>query len=87
MANIRTIIKNPRFERELQALEPNVRRADEFLEGVEEILCREPQTGHRLGNSHVYFLPGWTIDLNVYYTFTDNEVILLSICPMAPPEP
>jgi hypothetical protein len=87
MSNIRTIVRNARFEQEIASLESNVKRADEFLEGVEEILSREPQSGHRLGNSHVYFISGWTIDLNVYYTFTDNEVILLSICQMTPPEP
>ncbi len=87
MATHRTIVREPRFEQELSANEADIERADEFLEGVENILCREPQHGHRLGNSHVYFIPGWTVDLNIYYTFNDNEVFLLSICKMAPPEP
>jgi hypothetical protein len=87
VATHRTIVREARFERELGAIEPNVERADEFLEGVESILCREPQYGHRIGNSHVYFIPGWTVDLNIYYTFNDEEVFLLSICRMAPPAP
>jgi hypothetical protein len=87
MSKIREIIKEPRFEQEMAAIEPNVKRADEFLEGAETLLCREPQIGHRLGNSHVYFIPGWTIDLNIYYTFNEDYVFLLSICRMAAPEP
>jgi hypothetical protein len=87
VATHRTIVRAPRFEQELAAIESDVKRADEFLEGVENVLCREPQYGHRLGNSNVYFIPGWSIDLNVYYTFNDDMVFLLSICKMAPPEP
>ena len=87
MDNIRDIVRDPRFEQELAQIESDVQRADEFLEGAETILAREPQFGHRLGNSNVYFIPGWTIDLNIYYTFDDERVILLSICRMAPPEP
>jgi hypothetical protein len=87
MANLRTIIKDTRFEQEMEAIEADVKRADEFIEGVENILSRDPESGHRLGNSYVYFIPGWTVDLNVYYTFNDNEVFLLSICRMTPPAP
>ena len=87
MASLRTVIRNNRFEQELEAIEPDVKRADDFMIGVENVLAREPNCGHRLGESHVYFIPGWTVDLNVYYTFNDDEVFLLSICKMAPPEP
>jgi hypothetical protein len=87
VATHRTIIREPRFEKELSAIVPKVERADEFLEGVENILCREPQYCHKIGNSHVYFIPGWTVDLNIYYTFNDEEVFLLSICKMEPPTP
>ncbi len=87
MANLRTVIRSERFERELSAIEPNVKRADEFLEGAETILSREPELGHRLGNSQVYFIAGWTVDLSLYYTFSHDEVILLSICKMTPPAP
>jgi len=87
MANLRTIIRNHRFAQELEAIESDIERADEFMIGVENVLSREPNSGHRLGESHVYYIPGWTVDLNVYYTFNDDEVFLLSICKMAPPEP
>jgi hypothetical protein len=87
MAKLRTIVKEARFEQELASIEPDVERADDFLEGVETILSRDPQCGHRLGESHVHFIPGWTVDLNIYYTFNDDEVFLLSICRMAPPAP
>lgn len=87
MANLRTIIRNQRFADELAAIESDIQRADEFMKGVETVLSREPDSGHRLGQSHVWFIPGWTVDLNVYYTFNDDEVYLLSICKMTPPEP
>ena len=83
---LRTIIREPRFDKELAAIEPDIERADDFLEGVETILSREPTFGHRLGHSNVYFIPGWAVDLNVYYAFNDDEVFLLSICRMEPPE-
>lgn len=84
---LRTIRREPRFAQELAAIEPDIEKADEFMEGAEIILCREPTYGHRLGNSDVYFIPGWSVDLNVYYTFNDDEVFLISICRMEPPEP
>jgi hypothetical protein len=87
MSKPREIIKELRFEQEMAAIEPDVQRADEFLEGAETLLSRVPEIGHRLGSSHVYFIPGWTIDLNIYYTFNDDYVFLLSISRMAPPEP
>jgi hypothetical protein len=35
MDKLRDIFRNSRFEQELAAIEPNVERVDEFLEGVE----------------------------------------------------
>jgi len=87
MGNLRTVIRSKEFDQELSAIEPDVKRADEFIEGAETILSREPEIGHKIGNSRVYFIAGWTVDLNLYYTFNEDEVILLSICKMAPPAP
>lgn len=83
---LRTVVREKRFSDELAEIVPDIQRADEFMEGVETILRREPTYGHRLGNSQVYFIPGWAVDLNIYYTFDDDEVFLLSICRMEPPE-
>jgi hypothetical protein len=76
---IRTIIRDKRFERELAEIERNVRRADEFLEGAETILSREPERGCQLDDSSVWFIAGHTVDLAIYYTFDADNVYLLSI--------
>ena len=70
----------------MMAIEPNVERADTFLDGVETVLSRNPQCGTRLGHSHVWFVPGWAVNLAIYYTFNDDEVVLLSITKTTPPE-
>ena len=67
-------------------IESSVRRADEFLEGAENILARRPDFGHQLDDSSVWFLPGHTIDVVLYYTFDDNHVYFLSIEKFTPPE-
>jgi hypothetical protein len=87
MDKLRTIVKNSRFEKELEAIESVVEKADKFLEGVEMVLARLPQCGHQLGNSNVWFIPGWTVDLAIYYSFDDERVVLLSIRRTNPVEP
>jgi hypothetical protein len=87
MDRLRDIAKNTRFEQELAALEPNIERADEFLEAVEMVLARMPECGTQIGNSRVWFIPGWTVDLAIYYTFDADRVILLSICKTPPIQP
>ena len=67
-------------------IEPNVRRADEFLEGAETVLSRQPDSGYQLNNSKVWFIPGHTVALALYYTFDENNVYLLSIEKMLPPQ-
>lgn len=77
------IIEEPRFAFELQALIPKARRADEFIDGAKNVLCRDPQRGKRIGNSHVWFLPVEEIPgllpIVLYYTFDDDYVNFLSI--------
>jgi len=84
---LRDILRNSRFEQELKAIVPNIQRADEFLEGVEMVLARLPECGTQIGNSHIWFVPGWSVDLAIYYTFDADRVILLSICKTAPIQP
>ena len=80
----REIWHEHRFERELARIEPNTRRADEFLEGAIEILATNPFYGTQLDpGSAVWFLPIADIPslpkLWLYYSFDDDNVILLSI--------
>ncbi len=60
-------------------IEPNVKRADEFIEGAETILARNPESGFPLENSTVWFIAGHTVDVALYYTFDDDHVYFLSI--------
>jgi hypothetical protein len=77
---MRTIVREHPFEREIKALgESSDGKAYEFMEAIEMVLSRNPQCGHHLGDSHVWFLAGHTIPLVVYYTFDENNVFLLSM--------
>jgi hypothetical protein len=79
---VRTIVRTKEFERNLLLIEPDVSRSDEFLEGVEWVLARDPDIGLRLTEDV------WSLDtsefaliepMTVYYTFDDDHVWLLSI--------
>ena len=81
---MRGIVKEARFEEELSEIEPDAKRADEFLEGAEWVLGREPRRGTCVGDdSCIWFLPMHDVSdapsLIVYYTFNESKVYLLSI--------
>ncbi len=63
---IRTIICGKRFEQEMAIINRNVRRTDEFVEGAETILSREPECGFPLEKSSVWFMAGHIIDPAIY---------------------
>jgi hypothetical protein len=80
----RTIIECELFEEQLKAIEPDARRADEFVDGAKWILCRCPQSGIQIGPD----VPVWYFvtqegvapySLVLYYTFDNDQVWLLSI--------
>ncbi len=84
---MRTVVRDPRFEAEMKQIESHVEKADEFLRGAETILSRKPEAGHHLGgDSLVWFLPGYTVGLSIYYTFDDEKVYWLSIRKISPIE-
>jgi hypothetical protein len=83
---IRTIVYDPRFRQDLERIIPGVRRSDEFLEGAEQILSRTPEAGCQLEDSNVWFVAGHTVDVALYYTFDADNVYLLSIEKVEPPE-
>jgi hypothetical protein len=77
----RQVIREHSFERELRALVRDERAADDFVEGAEFILARDPQTGSPLGGG-IWFLPMAPIGEKqpaIYYTFDDFTVTLLAI--------
>jgi hypothetical protein len=80
---MRTIIEEPRFVFELQALISNAKRADEFVDAAKWVLSRDPSKGRQIGRSHVWFLPiedvPGILPVVLYYTFDDDFVNFLSI--------
>jgi len=81
--NIREIVREHRFERELRTLIKEAIPADLFVEGAEFLLARDPLIGspideHRL----VHFLPMAPVrgqQVSLYYTFDESTVWLMSI--------
>jgi hypothetical protein len=67
-------------------IQPNIRRADEFLDGAVTILSRQPESGCPLDNSNVWFICGHTVDVAIYYTFDADNVYFLSAEKVKPPE-
>lgn len=82
-----TIVEEHRFASELARLIDDgprkAQRADEFVDGAKWVLARNPHKGHRIGDTHVWFIPNETIvdvlPVVIYYTFNENHVYLLSI--------
>ncbi len=82
---LRDVRREPQFEEEMAAIEPSVRRADEFLHGAEWLLARDPA---RCGRPVEFDSSVWRMvtddsanmdPLVIYYTFDDDAVCLLSI--------
>jgi len=78
----RSIVKNPRFEQDLSQLEFDAVRADEFTEGAEFVLSRNPEYGTKI-TKDVWFLPMWRPaegrNVNLYYTFDQDHVYFLAL--------
>jgi len=71
------------FERQLREIIPDARRADEYVEGAERVLSRDPTYGTQLDDSDVWFLPIEHVPdmpaVVLYYTFNDERVFFISI--------
>jgi hypothetical protein len=78
----REIVKNPGFEQDLAQLEFDAIRADEFTEGAEYVLSRNPEYGTQI-HKNVWFLPMWRPgegkNVNLYYTFDKDRVYFLAL--------
>lgn len=83
----RDVRPTDRFQRELEKIEPNIRRTDEALRYVEELLASDPEVGLETEQPRVRIAPilfprgivGDTIEVSIYYTWSDELVELLSI--------
>lgn len=81
---MRVVVKSQIIETQLSELADDARRADEFVDGVEWTLARDPQAG-------ICMTPGalpevWAIPINeispdlwLFYVFTNERVELLEI--------
>ena len=82
---LRQLRREPLFEENLKTIIPGARRADEFLEGAEWLLARDPATcGRQIRPASGVWRMVWNEMANVspfvlYYVFDDNCVCLLAI--------
>lgn len=77
----RGITYTDQFVKELEEIEPDVVRADEFIHGVEYLICQFPDRGkHKDTVRNVW---AWAMNeypnVVLYYTFNDKYIWLLSI--------
>jgi hypothetical protein len=81
-SKLREIIKQAQFEDELRELESDPVRADEFIEGAEFVLSRNPEYGTKVARD-VWFLPMWRQTLghsvSLFYAYDPDRVFFLSI--------
>jgi hypothetical protein len=80
----RQVVRNPRFEQDLSQLGFDAVRADEFTEGAEWFLSRDPRRGTRI-TKDVWFLPMWRPgepkSVALYYTYNEDSVFFLALRP------
>ena len=79
---IREIIREESFERELRELIRDVMAADQFVEAAEFLLARDPLIGSETQDPLVWAMPMALIEeaqVALYYSFDDSTVWFLSI--------
>lgn len=82
---LRTVVQEPRFEAELQALESDIRRMDEALRYAEFHLAQTPDGGIPSSVPGIWVAPvrvpsqDSIVRASIFYTFTDDHVHLQSI--------
>ncbi len=83
MLRCRTLVEEPRYAREAIAINPDTRRMDEVLHDVTWALSHDLGVGQETGVDDIWAMP---VDASpfgpavvIYYTFSRDEVHLLSI--------
>ena len=79
---MRSVIYEFRFVDRLAEIQPNFERADAFMQGVEWLLARSPESGTRIAGTDVWCMPAADVfpqALSIFYTFDDKRVWLLSL--------
>ena len=79
----RQVIREHSFEKAIAAIIEDEREADDFVDGAEFILSRDPKSGFLLyPNGSVWFLPMCPVggkQVTLFYTFNDEKVWLFGI--------
>ena len=78
----RTVIESKEFKEDKINIEPDARRFDEAIEGVVWVLSLTPTLGTRIPDTDIWFVPtgNWgSTPLTFYYTFGEDEVVLISV--------
>ena len=77
------VVREEAFEEELLFLIPDAREADEFVEGAEYILARDPLAGRFIGGEpELWFMPMAPIrgqQVSLLYTFNDLTVFFVGV--------
>jgi hypothetical protein len=80
---MRTCCWEKRFEAELKRIEPNSKRADNLICGIDWVLARDPEQGINVDASPVWYIVSRDIpkarNLVIYYTFSAETVYFLSV--------
>jgi len=75
------IVKTDSFNKDVTRLSEKIRRLDEFIKGVEEVLCRNPRYGKPTKNKYVLAFNMRSFEenppLTLYYLHTNVEVVFL----------
>lgn len=87
----REVVREITFEEEARFLLGNDRQADEFIEGAEYILARDPEAGHLIGGEPpLWFMPMAPIEghqVALFYTFDELTVFFVGLRVVYPPMP
>jgi hypothetical protein len=79
---VRTCVWEHRFSAELKRIEPDPKRADDLVAGIDWVLARDPKAGVSVPGTQVWYIVSRDIKKNrhllIYFTFTDQEVFFLS---------
>lgn len=85
MPNFLTVVESQNFEADRARISNDIRRMDEILQGVYWVLSREPFRGKQTSANNIWAITTRSVQdipsLAIYYTFNEEQVILLSVVP------
>ena len=80
---MRECVWENRFSAELKKIEPDQKRADDLIAGIDWVLARNPQCGVAMDGAEVWYIVSRDIPkhhhLVIFYTFNVQTVFFLSV--------